>query len=175
MIRVSAPRVVILSSRVPAVIRPVTVLFQNRSDHRETIPDISTLTSLLGLTVESLGAMCPNAIADLDVRSLERRLPMTVAPKQKVQVKFNVTFNCANDPARGNTDFRYLAIVNHAALTGGFPDNHREDDACPHDALPGSRHLDPNPDGTIVDKGCGGRKADGLLGADVTTDVVIRP
>lgn len=42
---------------------------------------------------------------------------------------------------------------------------------CPHSAPPPFR-LDPNPDGTLKDKGCGAKKDDGTLGADVLVDVV---
>ena len=41
------------------------------------------------------------------------------------------------------------------------------DDVCPRDPL----GTDPHPDGTIVDKGCGGPRGGGTFGDPLTTDV----
>jgi hypothetical protein len=71
----------------------------------------------------------------------------------------------------GHEDLRYIARVHHEAIDG-LPDGHPPDDVCPHDALPGG--VDPFPDDKIKDKGCGGKKPDGTLGADVLTDVVVK-
>ena len=69
----------------------------------------------------------------------------------------------------GHEDYRSLVTVNHAAIDGQA-DTHTADDNCPHGPL----GVDPNPDGSISDKGCGGKKPDGTLGADVKTDVVVK-
>lgn len=48
------------------------------------------------------------------------------------------------------------------------------DDMCPRSVtLP--FEVDPNPDGTIKDKGCGEKKDDKTFGAPVLVDVVVRP
>ena len=46
-------------------------------------------------------------------------------------------------------DYSYTATVHHEAVDGK-PDTHPDDDVCPRSAL----RIDPNPDGTINDKGC---------------------
>ena len=71
----------------------------------------------------------------------------------------------------GHADFKTTATVDHSAL-GGLLDSHSADDNCPHAAPPGG--VDPNPDGSIKDKGCGGKNPDGTLGADVQTDVLVK-
>jgi hypothetical protein len=81
-----------------------------------------------------------------------------------------------SDPAKsakddpGHEDYRYMAMVNHSVLDGQS-DTDTVDDVCPHSVAPPYR-PDPNPDGTLKDKGCGKKKADNTFGADVLTDVV---
>jgi hypothetical protein len=113
----------------------------------------------------------------LHVGRPQKHLPLTLKPKQKFSVIFDVAFDCANDGAKstardpGHEDFRYIAVVDHAALDGET-DAHPYDDVCPRDIeLPG---VDPYPDGTIKDLGCGARRPDRTLGADVITDVVLK-
>src|SRR5205814_1954617 len=84
---------------------------------------------------------------------------VTLFPKQSLKVYFDVTFttNCVNDPVRnarfdpGHEDYRYRAAVHQDALDGQ-PDTHPEDDVCPRSVIP-PFDIDPNPDGTIKDKG----------------------
>ena len=97
--------------------------------------------------------------------------PITLLTKKKLTLAFTATFNCANDPAAGasHKDFRTVATVHHEAIDGK-PDSHTADDSCPHAPI----GVDPNPDGSIKDAGCGGKNPDGTLGADVLTDVVVR-
>jgi hypothetical protein len=56
----------------------------------------------------------------------------------------------------------------------GDPDSHPEDDSCPHNALATPGHRDPNPDNTIVDKGCGAKKPDGTFGKPVLTNITAK-
>ncbi len=120
-------------------------------------------------------AAAPCAPAPVVTLGTRHGLPVTLVPRATFDVMFTVTFGCATDSerGRGHEDYRYLAVVNHAALDGN-PDTHPEDDVCPHDALDTPGHVDPL-DGTIVDLGCGGRKPGGVFGADVKTDLVTAP
>jgi hypothetical protein len=148
----------------------VKVTIQNRSNHPETIPDLETLGHLVTLQVLPLGPPCaPEPI----VVQRPRSVPVTIPVKGSLTVQFDVTFGCAINPlkGKGHQDYRYLATVNREVLPDGEADEHPEDDVCPHDALATPGHRDPDPDNSIVDKGCGGKKPDGLLGADVKTDV----
>jgi hypothetical protein len=102
-----------------------------------------------------------------------------VKSKGKFKVFFDVTFNCANDAAmntrlsHGHEDFRYTAAVDHTVIDG-HADTHTADDNCPRSVTP-PYEVDPNPNGTIKDKGCGSPKSDGTFGADVITDVFVKP
>jgi len=100
----------------------------------------------------------------------------SLKPKQKLTVTFDVTWNCANDPAKGagHEDFRYLAAVHHEALDGQ-PDTHPACDTCPRPPLPGGVDPNPDPNKPLKDSGCGNKdKATGSLGADVFTDVFVK-
>ena len=92
--------------------------------------------------------------------------PKTLKAKQKLTVTFDVTYNCANDPAKGvgHEDFRYLATVHHDAIDGKA-DTHTADDNCPRAALPGG--VDNTAGLNVKDTGCNG-------GVDAKTDVFIK-
>jgi hypothetical protein len=110
------------------------------------------------LTVDSLGTgTCPDPIPVLHQGPPQKPLPLTLKSKKTLQVVFDVTFDCANAPAKGagHQDYRYTATVDHAALDGN-PDTHPEDDSCPRDPL----GMVPNPDGTINDQGCAAEVTD---------------
>ena len=169
--KIKAPRVVTLSSRLPVVTKRVVVTIQNRSPHVETIFDLSTLVTL---TVESLNPeLCANIVPQVLQRRPQRSLPLNLRPRQKLNVYFDVTFDCAVNSAKGlgQEDFRYTAMVHHDSLETGA-DTHPECDVCPRPPLEGFR--DPNPNGRIRDKGCGAPVGDGTFGNDVLTDVVVR-
>jgi uncharacterized repeat protein (TIGR01451 family) len=173
VISIKAAKTLTLTSKKTSQTKFVRVTIQNRSDHDETIQNLGVLSNLVTLVVESLGTNCPNPKAVFLTGPPQRPLPVTLKPKQKFTVIYNVTYNCANDPQKGigHEDLRYLATVHHEAIDGQ-PDNHPVDDVCPHIALPGG--VDPFPDGKIKDNGCGGKNPDGTLGADVKTDVVVK-
>ena len=145
--KITAPQTVPLTANKPQLTKPVKVQMQNRSPHDETIPDLATLDNLVTLTVTSLLGSCPSPSQDLQ----DPDLPKTLKPKKTLIVVFNVTFDCANDPAKGagHEDYSYSASVTHEALDGEA-DTHPADDSCPRAAL----GIDPNPDGKINDKGC---------------------
>jgi hypothetical protein len=172
VVKIKAPRVVNLTGRLPIQTKRVVVTIQNRSPHIETIFDLNTLVTL---TVESLDPnLCPDIVPLILERRPQRRLPLNLRPRQKLSVYFDVTFDCAINPAKGlgQEDFRYTATVHHEALEGEVADTHPECDVCPRPPLEG--FFDPNPNGRIRDKGCGAPVGDGTFGNDVLTDVVYR-
>ena len=96
-------------------------------------------------------------------------------PKQKMNVFFDVTYGCANDPLKGvgHEDYRYLATVHHEAIDGNA-DTHTADDTCPRPPLPSGVDPNPDPNKPLKDNGCGGKFPDGSIGADVKTDVFVK-
>jgi hypothetical protein len=166
-----------LIAKNPEQTKKVTVKIQNQSPHEETIPNAATLAALVMLNVEALATpnACPNLTATLDASKLG--FPVVLNPKKKLNVPFVVTFStdCIPDPAKttkdeAHDDYRFTAMVDHSALDGQG-DTDPVDDTCPHTVMPPFR-SDPNPDGTLKDKGCGKKKADNTFGAEVRTDVV---
>lgn len=175
VVLLTAPRRVTLTERVPAPTKTVKVTIQNRSRHNEVIPSAMVLGDLVSLSVQSLpSGKCGNLTG---VLVAPETFPITVLPKRRLTLTYNVAYNCANDrlPSSRTTahdDYKIVAIVDHTALDNEA-DTHPVDDACPHGPLPGG--FDPYPDGTIRDKGCGRRdRTTHLLGADVLVDVVMR-
>jgi hypothetical protein len=174
VVRIIAPRVVTLSALRPAVTKRVVVTIQNRSPHTEAFFDPAQLRDLVTLNVLSLDTnVCLDITAFPLERPPQRRLPFNLRSRQKMNVYFDVTFDCAVNPAKGpgQGDFSYVATVNHALIDGAV-DTHPECDVCPRPPLEGG--VDPNPNGRIRDKGCGAPRGDGTFGNDVITDVFMR-
>jgi myo-inositol-hexaphosphate 3-phosphohydrolase len=159
LVDLKPPRQIRLSDRRPAVRQRVRVALQNRGPETETIPDLAALEALVALEVLSLGS-CPAPVLELRSRG-------------QLRLTYEVTFDCANDPARstrrdpGHSDFEFRA---HIALD----DDHPEDNACPRSVSP-PFEIDPFPNGRIRDKGCGARKADRTRGGPLETDVSRKP
>ncbi|MBI4527787.1 MAG: DUF11 domain-containing protein [Deltaproteobacteria bacterium] len=155
----------------------VAVEIQNRSPHTEMIQDMTMLTHLINLEVESRGA-CPSPLPLLHVGRPQKALPYKLNPKKTLPVYFSVTIDCANDAVLstkrnpGHEDYSYTASIDHAALDGEL-DTHTVDDMCPRSVTP-PFETDPNPDGTISDKGCGAKKPNKTFGGAVLTDVVVK-
>lgn len=178
ILKIVAPEAVPLTTRHPIKTVVSKVQLQNQSPHEETIPDAATLAALVQLSAEALEntTPCPDVAAIVTPDRL--RFPLVLSSKEKLSVPFAVTFtaDCIPDPLKttkrdpGHDDYRFLATVNHSALDGQA-DNDPLDDVCPHSVeLP--FRLDPNPNGKLKDKGCGVKKGDDTLGADVLLDVV---
>jgi hypothetical protein len=171
------PKRIGLKTNGPTVTKTVKVQMQNRSAVALVIPDTATLAALVDVEATALGAGCAAPAPALAAKG--NKLPRTIKPKKKLTVAFTVTFACAVDPAKtskkdpGHDDFRWTATVDHAAIDG-IPDAHPDDDACPRPALPGGSDPRPDPKKPIKDRGCGGKLPDKTLGADVTTDVVVK-
>lgn len=169
-----APLKVALSASKSTVGKIVKVSLQNRGPLAETIADVAGLQRLLRLDIESLG-VCQTPISIMRTAGLQKRMPITLKPKQSLTVDFAVTFDCANDMLAntatdsGHEDYRYSATVDLSALDGSA-DVHKADDSCPHSVKP-PYMLDENPDGKIKDYGCGAKKPDRTFGAAVTTDI----
>lgn len=170
---ITAPAKVSLTAKNPQKLGKVAVLVENRGPVAEVIPDATKLAQLVTLDVVSLAAGCADPVATLHAGKPQKPLPITVKPKRRFTVLFDVTFGCANDAASGagHADFRLSAHVNRAAL--GDPDSHPVDDVCPRSVTP-PYVIDPYPDGKIRDKGCGAKKPDKTRGGDVLIDVSSR-
>jgi hypothetical protein len=173
--QITVPQTVSLTDPAPERTKLVTVQIQNRGPTIETIPNLTTLEHLVELEIVSLG-LCG---APMHVLKKPARFPVTIKPKRKLTVTFAATFTCANDAAKstdanpGHDDYSVTARVQRAALGGG-PDTHPADDICPRSVTP-PFVIDPNPDGTIKDKGCGKKKADKTFGDPVLVDVIVKP
>jgi hypothetical protein len=173
IIKLTVPKSVTLSAKKPSVAKTITVQIQNRGAHVETIPDAATAANLVHVSAASLGA-CTAPIVTLRASAIKK--PLAMKPKKKVKLAFDVTFDCANFPGKtskkapGLEDYGFTATVTRAALGGGG-DAHVDDDVCPRQVTPPSV-VDPFPDGTIADKGCGAKRPDKTFGDPVLTDVV---
>jgi hypothetical protein len=172
--KITAPKVVNLKAGGPAVAKRVSVTVQNRSTHSETITTSTQLSNLVTLAVQSLHpSNCAAIVPIFHNGPPQKALPFTLKSKQKFNVIFDVTFDCAGDAAKGagHEDFSYAATVHHNAIDG-VADSHSECDMCPRAPLAGGK--DPNPNGKIVDKGCGAPAGNGTFGDPVLTDVVLK-
>ena len=170
----SAPASITLTKGVSRKTSPVKVVIQNRGLYPEIIDDLTMLSNLVQLSVESLGS-CPNPVPDVSA-SQQKKFPITLRPKASLVVNYNVTFDCVNDPARSTAkgphyyDYRFSAAVDRSAIDG-ISDGHPSDDVCPR-TVASPYLVDPYPDGTIRDRGCGARKSDGTFGSEVLLDIV---
>ena len=137
VLAVKAPRRVALTAKRPnRALRRCKVQLQSRSAHPETITTLEQLRALATVRVDSLGA-CPDAEAVLREAPLAKKLPLTWKPKKKLQLTYDVTFDCANDAATGAADYEVSARVSHLAL--GTADAHPQDDVCPRTVTPPER------------------------------------
>jgi hypothetical protein len=165
-----------LTSNKPDRTAKVSVQLQNQSPHEETIPDAATLAAMVRVRGEVLAT--PAACADLTAELLSEGLqfPLVLTSEKKLKVKFTVTFStaCIPDPLRStqaaaHADYRFRAEVDHSALDGKAGTD-PIDDVCPR----AGERIDPNPDGSLKDKGCGAKLPDHSVGAAVLTDVVLK-
>lgn len=174
--KITIPKTVTLTGKKPRQTKLVKVQLQNRSLHAEVIADLAMLDTLVTLDVDSLGP-CPAPTPVLIPDKPQKTLPFILTSQQKLNVFFEVTFACANDAAKsakkdpGHEDYRVSARVDHSALGGA--DAHPEDNGCPRSVTPPFA-IDPYPDGTLKDEGCGEKKADKTLGDPVLVDVVVK-
>jgi hypothetical protein len=162
---IKAPKKVTLTAKKTPLTQIVGVQIQNRSPHTEVISNATALDNLVTLSVEAITNTCSGLTPTLHVPT---KLPITLKPKGKLTVLFDVTFstNCVPDPlpttkTGSHNDYRYSATVNLSAV-GGLDTNPANDD-CPRP-----------PDPATGDKGCGSKNPGGSLGADVLTDVVLK-
>ena len=168
--KLKAPKSVKLTAKKPTKAGTIAVEIQNRSRHDEVIADNATLAGLVDVTIDSLGA-CADPVATFHAPKKPKAI--TLKPAKKLKLTFDVTFGCANDPAKGagHADYSVHATVTHAPL-GGTADAHPADDACPRDVAPPGV-VDPFPAKPILDKGCGPKKPDRTLGGELLVDVTV--
>jgi hypothetical protein len=158
---ITQPKKITLSSGTPSKTSPIKVKIRNKGPFEETIEDASMLTNLITVTVESMGTDCLAPTPVLHAGKPQKPFPITLKPGKTLTVYYDVTFDCANEPAQGTPDYRFSAVVNRAALDG-------KEDTNPLDALCPRSGTPP------TDKGCGAKKPDGTLGGDILTDVVVK-
>jgi hypothetical protein len=177
--KIVPPDIVTLTSSKPTKKALVKVNIQNRGPYREVILSEAVLSRLITLTVESLGA-CAAPQPTLHYGSPQKDFPIWMKSKEVVPFYFDVTFGCANDPGKStrnspnHSDYRFSALVDRSAIGDGFPDDHAFDNICPRTVVP-PYIVDPYPDQTIQDRGCGAKKTDGTFGGDILTDIVVKP
>jgi hypothetical protein len=177
--KIQAPKKVELTETAPAQVARIRVQIQNRSPHAEMVPNLASLGEMVTVTLDSLGD-CPDLTATPVVGSAQPALPLTVASKGKVNLWFEVAVGtaCVNDPLRnakgsiGHEDYAVVVSVDHAAIDGSA-DLHPSDDVCPRSVAP-PFVVDPWPDGSIRDNGCGAQKGDGTFGDPVLVDLHVR-
>ena len=172
--KITVPKKIVLSSKQPRVGVPIAVQFQNRSAHTEYIRHWEIHPILVTVGIQSLGScQVPLAIA-----RTPGKVPIAIKSKAYLTVTFDAVFDCANDPAANTAkdqthgDYVFTAHVDHRDLDD-MMDTHPADDTCPRSVAP-PFVVDPNPDGRIKDKGCGGKKTDGTFGLPVGLDVVVK-
>ena len=172
------PKRITLKASAPTVTKPVKVQIQNRGAAPVVLADAAALAGIVDLDAIALAAGCA-APAPTLAPGKANKLPRTLKPKKKATVVFTATFTCAVDPTKttkkdpGHDDFRWVATVAYQSPEGAA-DTHADDDVCPRPALPGGTDPRPDPKKPIKDTGCGGKFPDKTLGADVTTDAVVK-
>lgn len=151
--KLRGPKRVRLRDREPARTGRVKVQVQNRSGVAQKIADADALAGLVTLAVDPLAPGCPAPKVELYAGKKQKALPFTLRPKKKLNVLFDVTFDCAVEPAggRGLEDFALRAAAHQSVL--GAVDSHVEDDECPR-PRPQPPTKDPFPDGRIAERGC---------------------
>lgn len=113
LLGINAPKTVTLSDRKPTVTAKMTVAVQNRGRTLVMIANEATLNDSVTFDIESLGE-CPAPSITL---SSPKKFPIVVNSKRKLTLRYSVTFDCVNDPAKstktdpGHEDFRFSATV----------------------------------------------------------------
>jgi hypothetical protein len=161
VIGMKMPKKIKLARTRPTAKRLAKITIQNRGVTPLVIEDAETLRDLVSLSVEPLGTCAPATVMLLE-RKPQKPFPIVLASKKKLNVIFDVVFECIHDAAsgKGHEDYRLRAEVHQEAIGGD--DAHPLDDICPREVSPPI--LDPYPNGKIKEKGCGGKGANGLGG-----------
>jgi len=175
VIGIKAPKFVKTSANSLGIQKDVIVRVQNRGQHAEEIPDVSTLASVVMLHSETISGSQGTVLIELRAPTATS-FPIVLKPKKRMNVEFLVTFLNNNAPSEApgvDPDvISWSASVHHDALPGGLPDDHPEDDVAPR-SVAAPYTFDSYPDGSIKDKGAGAKKPDGTLGAPVLTKFAV--
>ena len=114
-------------------------------------------------------------VEELDVTGLQRVLrpddEQSVAQGQPLEDLRSVPQMVRRRADVGANRLAHERVV--VAREIGPSDVHPDDDACPRQVTPPGV-VDTYPDGKIVDKGCGTKKADKTFGDPVLVDVVVK-
>ncbi len=168
--RLVAPKKIILTSTHTNLLGNVSVTIQNRSTHTESITDTNMFTNLVTLVVSPVGSN--DCTTPVPVPKIPKKFPITLKSKQTLTMTYSLNFGCPSAPSGWTNVYQYVATVHHEALAGGIPDMQPPCDVCPRGPLATPGNRDPNPDGKIIDKGCGAKGTNGVLGASVLTTVI---
>jgi subtilisin family serine protease len=177
VVKISAPAAV---KGTLAASKTVIVTIQNRSPYNETITteDLGDgkTNGLVHLTINVVdddGEDCALPLIALDSAKTLKNDIKILKPKQTLSIVYNVIYHCAKAQKISNDltigDYIHNASVYHEALDE-IPDAHKDDDMCPRSVV-APFEVDPLPDGTIKDKGCGARKTDKTFGDPIVTNV----
>jgi trimeric autotransporter adhesin len=163
VIKLKAPKKIALSATATSKVGKFRVSIQNNGPQTDTIADLISLVDLVTVSVQTLGTNCAGFAATFVPP--KKSFPISIAPKKKLNLSFTANFNCANDPATttrttAHNDFKTVATIDLGVL--GEVDTASSNNFCPRP-----------PSGT--DPGCGNKTPVGTLGADVLTDVVVKP
>jgi uncharacterized repeat protein (TIGR01451 family) len=119
VVKLKAPKKITLTATKPSKVGNFKVPIQNLGPQTETTPDLASLTALVTVEVESLGTNCASFAATLLPPA--KPFPISIAPNKKLNLSYQATFNCANDPAAttrtaAHNDYRTTATVDLGAL-----------------------------------------------------------
>jgi hypothetical protein len=150
--KMKVPKTINLSAKKPSITAKAAITIQNQGSGTEVITT-ATLTTLVTFQLQSLASA--SCAAPVPVLVLPKKLPVNLSPKKSLKLNYTITFDCANDTAKGTPDFSYSATVHPEAIDGSA------------DTTPANNICPRPPSG--ADKGCGDK-----LGNALTTDVVVK-
>lgn len=170
--KLSVPKRVLLTRKRPVRTGLMKLQIQNRSPQNEMIADEGVMTNLVAVSIQFSG---PCELPELQMMS-PRTFPITLKPKAVLNVAYLASYSCVDElPTNASpisVTLNYTAIANHAAIDG-IPNTYTDDATCPH-SEPLGCVLDPNPDGSIRDCGCGTKQRGGTFGGAIVTELVIK-
>ncbi|MBI3851465.1 MAG: hypothetical protein HY298_14495 [Verrucomicrobia bacterium] len=128
---VKAPKTINLKGPAASLTRIVKVQIRNLGSQEANIPDLETLAQLVTVQVNALGtSTCETPVANLIMGPPNK--PKVLKVGKKLNVFFNVIYDCAVDSAQGagHEDFTYTSTV-HSDVLYGTADSHPANDICP--------------------------------------------
>jgi large repetitive protein len=146
IISITGPGFITLSPRRPSVTKSVSVEIVNAGTNSVTIADFS---GLITLVAKSTGTNASARVV-LHSGSSQRKLPVTLKPKRRLAVLFDVTFDESDE-----------GTLSYSATLSSTDAYNTADEVCPRPA-------------TFSDPGCGGLNFNGTRGAPLLVKVVVK-